>query len=157
MRESGQGIRSQQQARALLSITLANAESLEYIPSNPVRKVRNPKSSERNFSPLSLEEVKRLLQTYEGTYLCARLHLALVCGLRQGEALGLQWKNVDLDKGTLEIALQIQIVNRESVFVPLKTERSKRTVFLTQATVQALRGHQVIVNRLKLQPGFDVG
>jgi integrase len=157
MREGGQGIRSQQQARALLSITLANAESLEYIPSNPVRKVRNPKSSERNFSPLSLEEVKRLLQTYEGTYLCARLHLALVCGLRQGEALGLQWKNVDLDKGTLEIVSQIQIVNRESVFVPLKTERSKRTVFLTQATVQALRGHQVIVNRLKLQPGFDAG
>ena len=47
MRVNGQGVRSQQQARALLSITMANAESLEYIPTNPVRKVRNPKSSER--------------------------------------------------------------------------------------------------------------
>lgn len=155
MRESGQGIRSQQQARALLSITLANAESLEYIPSNPVRKVRNPKSSERNFSPLSLEEVKRLLQTYEGTYLCARLHLALVCGLRQGEALGLQWKNVDLERGTLEIVSQIQIENRKSVFVPLKTERSRRTIYLTQATLLALREHQLIIKHKALQPGFD--
>jgi len=155
MRESGQSVRSQQQARALLSITLANAESLEYIPNNPVRKVRNPKSSERNFSPLSLEEVKRLLQTYEGTYLCARLHLALVCGLRQGEALGLQWKNVDLERGTLEIVSQIQIENRKSVFVPLKTERSRRTVYLTQATLLALREHQLIIKHMALQPGFD--
>jgi integrase len=155
MRESGQSVRSQQQARALLSITLANAESLEYIPNNPVRKVRNPKSSERNFSPLSLEEVKRLLQTYEGTYLCARLHLALICGLRQGEALGLQWKNVDLEQGTLEIVSQIQIENRKSVFVPLKSERSRRTIYLTQATLLAIREHQRIIKHMALQPGFD--
>ena len=155
MREGGQGIRSQQQARALLSITLANAESLEYIPSNPVRKVRNPKSSERNFSPLTLDEVKRLLQTYEGTYLCARLHLALICGLRQGEALGLQWKNVDLERGTLEIVSQVQIVNRKSVFVPLKTARSKRTIYLTEASIQALREHRAIISRWETQPEFE--
>jgi integrase len=147
MRESGQGIRSQQQARALLSITLAHAENLEYIPSNPVRKVRNPKGSERNFSPLSLDEVKRLLQTYKGTYLCARLHLALLCGLRQGEALGLQWKNVDLENGTLEILTQIQIVDGKSAFVPLKTERSNRTVILTQETINVLREHRHLIQK----------
>jgi integrase len=81
-----------QQARALLSIALGEAENLGSIQSNPVRKVKNPQLTERQISPLTLEEVKRLLKTYEGTYLSARLHLALVCGLRQVEALGLNQK-----------------------------------------------------------------
>src|SRR5260370_17440905 len=33
----------------------------------------------------------------------ARWALALALGLRQGEALGLQWNDVDLEKGTIRI------------------------------------------------------
>lgn len=41
MREGGQSPRSQQQARALLSVALGEAENNEYILINPVKKVRN--------------------------------------------------------------------------------------------------------------------
>ena len=44
MRKKGQSVRSIQQARALLSISLGEAENLSYISSNPVRKVNNPGS-----------------------------------------------------------------------------------------------------------------
>jgi len=155
MRDSGQGIRSQQQARALLSICLGEAESLDYLQVNPVRKVKNPQGSSKAFEPLKIEEVKRLLKTFEGTYLSARLHIALICGMRQGESLGLRWKDVDLERGTIEVHAQIQYVDRKPVFTNLKTARSRRTVVLTQETIDALRGHVKIVEKLRWNSGSN--
>lgn len=40
--------------------------------------------------------------------LLSRWGVALLCGLRQGEALGLQWSHVDLDAGVLDVAWQLQ-------------------------------------------------
>lgn len=149
MRKKGQSVRSIQQARALLSISLGEAENLSYIATNPVRKVKNPINSQKTISPLTLDEVKRLLKTYEGTYLCARLHVALICGLRQGEAIGLRWQDLDLETGKLEVRKQIQIIEGKQEFTDLKTERSKRTVMLTETTLKALVEHQKIVERIR--------
>ncbi len=148
MRSSGQSVRSLQQARALLSIALGEAENLGSIQSNPVRKVKNPQLAERQISPLTLEEVKRLLNTYEGTYLSARLHLALICGLRQGEALGLCWKDVDLETGLIQIRTQIQIIDGKQSFSSLKTERSRRSLVLTESTRKAFIAHKSLVEEM---------
>ena len=153
MRSSGQSVRSLQQARALLSIALGEAETLGSIQSNPVRKVKNPQGAERQISPLTLEEVKRLLKTYEGTYLSARLHLALICGLRQGEALGLRWEDVDLETGLIQIKTQIQIIDGKQAFSSLKTERSRRSLVLTETTREALAGHKKLVGEMFLKAG----
>ena len=149
MRLAGQSVRSMQQVRALLSICLSDAENLEYIPLNPVRKVKNPQGKSKSFTPLNIEEIKRLLDTFQGTFLSARLHIALLCGLRQGEALGLRWSDIDLDNGTLEVKLQMQIVNKQAVFTGLKTERSRRIIILTSDTVNALKNHHRTVRRMK--------
>ena len=151
MREGGQSVRSQQQARALLSIALAEAENLNLIMVNPVRKVKNPQGSTRVISPLKIEEVKRLLKTYEGTYLSARLHIAMVCGLRQGEALGLRWQDIDFEAGTLQVQAQMQLVDNEPVFTRLKTDRSYRTLVLTQESLQSLTQHKQIIDSWALR------
>jgi integrase len=151
MRDSGQSIRSQQQARAVLSIALTEAEFQNLIPENPIRKVKNPQGKSKEISPLTLEEVKRLLSTYKLTYLSARLHIALLCGLRQGEALGLRWQDLDLELGTLKVQTQIQLVNNLPVFTRLKTDRSYRTLILTDETITALRHHRKILNDWKLK------
>jgi integrase len=155
MRNSGQSVRSLQQARALLSIALSEAENLGSIQSNPVRKVKNPQGAERQISPLTLEEVKRLLKTYEGTYLSARLHLALICGLRQGEALGLCWKDVDLDTGLIQIRTQIQIIDGKQSFSSLKTERSRRSLVLTESSRIALLAHKSLVEEMFIKADGD--
>lgn len=151
MREGKQSVRSQQQARALLSVAFTEAENLNLISVNPVRKVKNPQGSQRVISPLKLEEVKRLLITYEGTYLCARLHIAMVCGLRQGEALGLRWQDIDFETGTLQVQTQMQLVNNEPVFTRLKTDRSYRTLVLTKESLQALIQHKHIIESWTLR------
>jgi integrase len=146
MRDSGQSIRSQQQARAVLSIALTEAEFQNLIGENPIRKVKNPQGKSKEISPLTLEEVRRLLSTYKLTYLSARLHIALLCGLRQGESLGLRWQDLDLESGTLKVQTQIQLVNNLPEFTRLKTDRSYRTLILTDETITALRHHKKILD-----------
>lgn len=145
MRSGGQSVRSQQQARALLAVALNEAENTNLILVNPVRKVRNPQGHGKVLTPLRIEEVMRLLSTYRGTFLSARLHVALICGLRQGEALGLRWQDIDFDSGTLTISSQIQVVNGEAIFTRLKTNRSYRTLVLTDGTLETLRLHKNLI------------
>ena len=148
MRNSGQSVSSLQQARALLSISLGEAENQGLIQVNPIRKVKTPQGCERQINPLTIDEVKRLLNAYNRTYLSARLHLALICGLRQGEAIGLRWRDVDLDSGVIQIRNQIQIINGKQAFTTLKTERSKRNIVLTESTRLALVSHKQLVEHM---------
>jgi integrase len=147
MRTGGQSVRSQQQARALLAVALSEAEDRNLISINPVRKVRNPQGGGKVLTPLKIEEVRRLLKTYQGTFLATRLHVALICGLRQGEALGLRWQDIDLDSGTLTVSSQIQLINGEATFTRLKSNRSYRTLVLADETLESLRIHKDLISK----------
>lgn len=155
MREAGQSPRSQQQARALLSVALGEAENNEFIPSNPVKKVRIPVNKNREIEPLTVDEVRRLLETYRGTPSSARLHIALLCGLRQGEALGLRWQDIDLVNGVLEVRNQIQMIDGQLRLTGLKTERSRRSLVLTSGTLEALKKHREIIDQIRNAYGID--
>jgi integrase len=149
MRESGQSPRSQQQARALLSVALGEAENKGYITLNPVKKVRIPINRVKEIDPLGIEEVKRLLETYKGTYMSARLHIALLAGLRQGEALGLRWQDVDFETGLLEVRNQVQKIDGKLQLTGLKTDRSRRFVALTSKSLESLSLHRKLVENMK--------
>lgn len=149
MREQGQSPRSQQQARALLSVALGEAENKGYITLNPVKKVRIPVNKGKEIEPLVIEEVKRLLETYKETYMSARLHIALLAGLRQGEALGLRWQDVNFDTATLEVRNQVQKIDGRLQLTGLKTDRSRRFIALTGGSLESLKQHRQIIENMK--------
>lgn len=64
-------------------------------------------------------------------------------GMRQGELLGLRWQDVDLDRGSLVVRRSLARLpgptGTRYVLEEPKTERSRRTIPLTPATVAALR------------------
>jgi len=155
MREKGQSPRSIQQTRAVLSVCLNAAMNDELIDSNPVRKVRIPQNRENLISPLSVEEVKRLFATYKGTFMSARLHIALICGMRQGEALGLKWSDIDIERRFIRVNQQIQKVDGSYIFTELKTSRSRRLVPLTEETIDVLQLHWEIIGRQKIDRNPD--
>jgi integrase len=74
-----------------------------HLARNPVLLAKAPKLSEEEVEPYGLEEIQRLLYVVAERRNGARWVVALALGLRQGEALGLKWSDVDLDKGTLRI------------------------------------------------------
>jgi integrase len=74
------------------------------------------------------EHARALLEAAREDRLEALYMLAVHCGLRQGELLGLRWEDVDLDAGVLRMR-------------GTKTARSRRTVKLSQTVLEALRSH----------------
>ena len=64
-------------------------------------------------------------------------------GLRQGEALGLRWRDVDLQLGYLHVSKQLQRIDGRPQLVEPKTSRSRRTIAIPPSMVAALRDHRV--------------
>ncbi|MFF5144227.1 tyrosine-type recombinase/integrase [Streptomyces sp. NPDC013157] len=70
---------------------------------NPVQLAKAPRLREEEVEPYTVEEVQRLLRTADDRRNSARWAVALALGLRQGEALGLKWADVDLERGVLMV------------------------------------------------------
>ena len=70
------------------------------------------------------------------------ISVALAIGLRQGEALGLRWKDVDLTKRHVRVQHTLQRVGHEYVLTPPKTAQSRRTIALPAFAIDALLAHR---------------
>ena len=86
-------------ARAALN----EAVRRKHLTENPAKLARAPKVDETEVEPYSVAEIKSLLEAAQERRNSARWAIALALGLRQGEVLGLQWSDVDLDAGTLVV------------------------------------------------------
>ena len=67
-----------------------------------------PRVAEEEIQPLTVEEAQRLLLAASRRRNGTRWAVALALGLRQGEALGLQWPDVDLTTATVRVRQALQ-------------------------------------------------
>ena len=89
------------QVHRTIRAALNEALRRKRITENPALFARAPKVDEEEVEPYSVAQVKGLLETAQQRRNSARWAVALALGLRQGEALGLQWSDVDLNDYTL--------------------------------------------------------
>ena len=129
--------------RAVLRTALNVALDRGYVSRNAAsRGVNAPRVPEREVRALSATDARALLAAVEGDRLVALFTVAVGRGLRQGEALGLRWGDVDLERGTLAVQRALQRVGQEWLFPEPKTRRSRRTVTLPRPVVASLREHR---------------
>lgn len=88
-----------------------------------------------------------------GHRLAVLYRLIALRGLRRGEAVGLRWKDVDLNAGTAGVHWQITQLGWETIQGKPKTEASDRTIALDADTVTALRGHRKAQTAERLAAG----
>ena len=93
----------------------------------------------------------------KGDRLEAVFQVGLALGLRQGEALGLTWTDIDLDAGTLSVRQTLQRVRGEWTFSEPKTTKSRRTIPLPEPVALALREHRgrQLEERLRAGPAWE--
>ncbi len=155
--EAGQSPRSVLHHRAVLRAALNHAIRHGLIARNAAALAAAPHVPEGEHEAITPARAKAILQAVQGDSLEALFLLLLSTGMREGEALGLQWADVNLDAGTASIRRVLQRVNGEWAFREPKTRRSRRTVSLPAPVVAALREHRArqLEERLRLGPDWQ--
>ncbi len=97
--------------RRTLSAALNSAVDRGHQARNPVRFSEPPRYEPPEVEPLTNAEARKVLAAAVGRRNAPRWLVALALGLRQGEALGLRWSDVDLDEGRLVVRVQLQHVS----------------------------------------------
>lgn len=130
------------------------------IAANPCDAAELPKTEHKEIRPLADSEIPRFLAAIDGSPMRNAYALCLFAGLREGECLGLSWKQVDFEKGRITVSQQLQ---REKArggryYIAPSTKSGKpRTVELPPIAFEYLRAERVkqLENRLKAGPVWN--
>jgi integrase len=82
---------------------LKDAVRLQLLSRNVADAAKPPRPVKQEITPLTQEQMRSLLEALKGDKLEALYVSAITTGMRQGELLGLMWKDIDLDAGTLKV------------------------------------------------------
>jgi len=136
--------RSTRYVLQVLRIALNKAVRWGLAARNVATLVDAPRVPYKDVRVLSPEETKRLLDAARGDPIEALVVLAVGTGLRLGEALGLKWPDIDLDRRQLRVNKSLQrVAGQGQVLMETKTRRSRRSIILPVKTAEALRSQRV--------------
>ena len=150
---SGLSPRRVEYIRAVLRAALNQAIRWGLISRNAAGLSNPPRVTRRPVQVLTPEDAQRFLEVARGDRYEALYTVALSLGLRQGEALGLRWQDVDLNARTLQVRHALQRVEGKLQLVEPKTERSRRTIRMPQVVADSLLQHQARQEELRLLAG----
>jgi integrase len=115
---------------------------LEYNPADADR-VPRPSHDPKKFVVIGPQLAQRILEAGKGLDPWdAALNLALGCGLRREEVLGLRWSHVDFDAGTIRVTETVTWAGGRFHQGPTKTKASVRTVPMPTQVADALKRHR---------------
>ncbi|MEU8752119.1 tyrosine-type recombinase/integrase [Streptomyces chartreusis] len=103
MQDSGSSAGTAHHAHRTIRVALGEAKRRGHVATNVAEIAKAPRLEEEDIEPFTIEEVQSLLVEAAKLRNSARWVVALALGLRQGEALGLDWEDVDLDAGYVRI------------------------------------------------------
>lgn len=146
--EAGFSPKSIRHFRATLRAALNVAMQDGVVARNVASLAKPPRLEKRLPQVFTREQATTFLGIAKGHRLEAVFTVALSLGLREGEILGLRWKDIDLDAGTLQVTYSLQRVKRPGQgkskleLLSPKTDKSQRLLVLPQVTVAALHAHR---------------
>ena len=118
------------------------------------KKLAQPKPKRKKIEVLDEAELATLLANIKGHWLYMPTLLAAYTGMRRGEVLGLRWRDIDFDKGTLRVAQTIELIGGKVSVTTPKTDRSYRTINLPASLLPELIQHRREQAALRLKLGL---
>lgn len=138
-----------QKVHTLINDSLKKAEAWEMINKNPTTLVERPKARKKEMQVWSLEETHQFLLASKSDRYYIVFLLALTTGMRQGEILGLRWKDVDFDRRIISVT-QILSHDGKSFESGAKTKAGSRPIKVDEETMNELKKHQQIYREEKM-------
>ena len=142
-------------AHGVLHKALQQAVKVGYIRFNPADACELPRLERKEINPLDSDAMAAFMRAIGGHRFEAIYLTMLFTGMRRGEAFGLLWDCVDLDKGTIRIDRQLQnIPGRPGEFRLISTKNGKgRTITAAPFVVELLKKHRARQLRDRLKSG----
>lgn len=135
---------------------LQRAEEWQIIKKNPAADVKKPKETYKDIEVYDEEDIAALFEALEKEPIHWRMMitLAITTGLRRGELVGLEWKHIDLDNGTLEVKQSISMrIKGETIISEPKTKKSKRKISLPDNLIDQLKEYYFHARKVRFQMG----
>lgn len=140
------GPRACEVAANVLKASCKHAVDLRLIARTPFT-LTVPHAEPKEIQPFTDAEVVAIVTAATAHPFGAIIVLAMTCGMRQGEVIGLKWGDVLWEAKTLRVARQVtECEGKNFVRVP-KTKRSVRSVALPTAAIEALKLRLAICER----------
>ena len=154
MADEGYKNTSIMQAKATLHNMLDYAYQNNVLSKNPCTKVVQYNIGEKssNREALSIDEQRKILKAISGNKYEKQYRFALQTGLRAGELIGLEWKDVDFGNKTISVKRTCRYkykLNEWRIGDP-KSRNGKRTIPLTEEAFEILKEQKKIDNGLKV-------
>ncbi|MFB8777152.1 tyrosine-type recombinase/integrase [Streptomyces broussonetiae] len=140
--EEGSSVRGAHIMREVLSAALTNAQREDLISRNVARLVTLPTYEAEEVRPWSVNEASKFLAAVKDSAHYPAFALMMLYGLRRGEALGLRWQDIDLDRNEIRVRQQLQRVKGLLYQAPLKTKAGKRDLPLLGFARQLIVAHR---------------
>jgi integrase len=144
LKASGTGARTLQVSFTLLNRLFEWGKVLRVIQHNPCDGIRRPSSRRETIEPFSREEIRKMLEGTRGDRLHSMLILAITTGMRQGELFGLQWPDIDFDRGTVTISRQAKDYRGKVELKAPKTAAGIRTIAVASQALVSLSARRVL-------------
>lgn len=143
---------------AITSKSLRKAAEWGAIKENIASLVTPPRIEKRQVRTWDLEEPNKFLQEIKkrktgNSKLYIAYILAIYCGMRKGEILGLRWKDCDLEKGIIRIQQTLVKIKSSLSLQEPKTKGSIRTIKVPDFALQILKAHKIKQMEIKLRVG----
>ena len=137
----------------LIHSILSDAVRWELLEYNVLDKVKTPKFKSRRDNYLSIEEAKELLDLIDKKDILNKyklvINIALFCGLRNGEIMGLEWEDINFEENVFTINRTSQYVSETGVVITdPKTVESFRKVHFNDSVKKLLLKQKDIMNDL---------
>ncbi|MDA8144686.1 MAG: site-specific integrase, partial [Thermaerobacter sp.] len=124
--EEGLSAQTVRHMHTVIRESLGHAVKWGLLARNPAEAVMPPRVRRRELTVWSLPEARRFLAAAESSPHYPVFLLAIFCGLRRGEVLGLKWSDIDWDAGLLMVRRQLALVGGRPTVQELKTAKSRR-------------------------------
>jgi integrase len=110
---------------------------------NPLDAADPPRAKgdgSREMHTWTTDQLRGFLNAVADDRLWPLWYVVALTGMRRGEAIGLRWRDVDLEAGRLSVRRALIPINREVVVSGPKTAKSRRVVALDPGTIEVLKG-----------------
>jgi integrase len=151
--ELGLSARTVRYTHSVLRTAMRQAIRWRLLSQDPTDGVQLPRLRRREMRVLTAEQSRAFLEAVLKTYYGPVFAVALTTAARPSEYLGLKWRDVDWERGSVSVARTLEKVGGGWRFAETKRARSRRVIKLQEWVLGLLRDLHAKTNA---KPGCNV-